>query len=261
VRLSQAGTRTALAPPLPQPYKALAARGLYFRPGQASLTVAAPGVGKSLFWLNYALRAGQPCLYLSGDTDRHDVTIRLLAATSGYENSQCEQFAGGGVAGFDPAALLRHADHIQWVFDASLPAEYIVERLAAYREMHGEYPALVVIDNLRNTIDGDDEFREMRQATVAIQKLARLTGSHVATLAHATGEYENGDKPIPQGGVAGKLSKDPEAVITLYRYGQGQLGVIVAKNRSGRPDPAAQAPIVLNIDYSRSSLYGFEETT
>ena len=213
-----------------------------------------------MFWLNLALRMKVPTLFLSADTDRHDVTMRLLAATSGYEMQHCETWAAnGGVKGFDPTALLARADHIQWVFDASLPPEYIIDRLAAYMELHGEYPALTVIDNLRNTIEGDDEFREMRQATVQIQRLARLTGSHFATLTHAVGEYENGDKPIPQGGVAGKLAKDPEQVVTLFRQGPDRLGVCSVKNRSGRPDPTAAAPMVLTVDYARSSLYGFED--
>lgn len=260
MRLSRAGGVANLPPALPQPYPALGNRGFYLRRGQTSLTVAAPGVGKSVLWLNFALRMQIPTVFWSADTDRHDVTMRTLAAITQYPMDQVENYIAANTAGFDPQLLLKKADNIAWVFDPDITGENIQERLRAFAEIRGVYPEMVVVDNLSNTVmNQSDEYGELRQVTRTMQKIARKTDAHVAMLHHALGEYENGDRPIPQGGAIGKLAKVPEQMLTLFHAGPDQLGVAVVKNRSGKPDPLARSPILFTVDYSRASVYGYQE--
>ncbi len=240
------------------PYPALSNRGFYLRRGQTSLTVAAPGVGKSALWLNLALRMHAPCVYWSADTDRHDVTMRALAALTGYTMDQCGEYAAAG--SINTAELLHKADHISWVFDPDITGEHVTARLRAFAEINGQYPELVIVDNLSNTVTGQDEYAELRQVTRAMQKIARQTNAHVAMLHHALGEYENGDRPIPQGGALGKLAKTPEQMLTLFNAAENQMAVAIVKNRSGKPDPMAKRPILLSTDFSRASVFGFSES-
>jgi replicative DNA helicase len=260
MRLSRAGGVTNLAPALPMPYPALSNRGFLLRRGQTSLTVAAPGVGKSVLWLNLALRMRVPTMIWSADTDQHDVTMRTLAALTGYTMREAEQYVDESTPGFNPRALLAEADHISWVFEPDINDVHVQERLKAFAEVRGLYPELVVIDNLSNTVQNQlDEYAELRQVTRVMQRIARATNAHVAMLHHALGEYENGDKPIPQGGALGKLAKIPEQMLTLFRAGDDQLGVAIVKNRSGKADPSGRSSALLPVDYSRASVFGFAE--
>lgn len=260
MRLSRPGGVTNLAPALPMPYPALSNRGFWLRRGQTSLTVAAPGVGKSVLWLNLALRMRVPTMIWSADTDQHDVTMRTLALITGYTMGEAENYLDAGTRGFNPRGLLSRADNISWVFEPDINGVSVQERLRAFAEVHGLYPELVVIDNLSNTVENQsEEYAELRQVTRVMQRIARTTNAHVGMLHHALGEYENGDKPIPQGGALGKLAKIPEQMLTLFRSGEGQMGVAIVKNRSGKADPSGKSPVLLSVDYSRASVYGYAE--
>lgn len=256
---------TAIAPGLPIPYPALVRAGVRFRPGQVSLTVAAPGVGKSQLWNNLAQRMPSVgVLYWSADTDQADITCRSLAMWSGHTVNQVEEnLTSWRDYLFDK--LGDNADHVEWVFEPRIDAKGVNERIDSYAEVHGEYPNLVVLDNLSNTIAGTDqqEHIEIRNILGGVQRLARRTGAHIAVLHHAKGEYEGGDRPIPQNGALQNPFKIPEVGLTLFHPGgdQGRLGVCVVKNRSGgASDPAAQwrNATILQVDYSRATVLGFE---
>jgi hypothetical protein len=79
---------------------------------------------------------------------------------------------------------------------------------------------------------------------------ARATGACVVVLSHLTGEYEDGSVPPPQSALLGKSAKVPEMVLNLYSPGP-DMGVVVAKNRNGPADTAAESPLFLRKDLSR----------
>lgn len=242
------------------PYPQLEKAGLRLRRGQTSLTVAAPGVGKSQLFQNICHRCSEPTLYFSADTDKHDVTARALAMWSGKTTDDIDQMMD------DPAwsewlnDQLERSAHVDWVFDSHISAEMVGERLLAFVEKHGEYPHLLVLDNLSNTVTNTaDELAEMKAVVTAMQGLARPTLTHVAMLAHAKGEYENGAKPIPQGGALNNLMKFVEVGITLHRADESgmSLGVNLVKLRSGNSDPSAKHPIYLDVDLARATVGGY----
>lgn len=262
MRLTAAARRGALTPALPMPYPLLDNAGLRLRRGQVSLTVAAPGVGKSMFWLNFAARMEVPTLYWSADTDQHDVLMRTLALYSGYTAAEVE---AGYVDGSAEAKQfytnqLARASGIDWVFDSAIPAQRVAERLSAFAEVNGVWPQLVVLDNLSNAVQHQAEsLSEQQEFIVEVKRLAQDTRAHFAVLAHAAAEFDGGTRPVPQSGILNKLSKLPEVILTLHRASEdgSVVGLNIVKNRGGKPDPSALHPVLFPVDYSRAFVGGF----
>lgn len=215
-----------------------------------------------MLWLNLAMRTAVPALYWSGDTDQHDVLMRTLALLTNITTEQVEeQYKGSVEAKTFYDAKLGLGDHVDWVFDSAIPAGKVAERLTAFAELHGEYPHLVILDNLSNAVEHQgDEFAEQKEFMTEVQRLARFTRAHFAVLAHAKGDYENGLKAIPQSGVLNNLAKIPEVLITLHWHDSSGTGIDlnICKNRSGKPDPGANRPVFFPVDYSRAFVGGFK---
>lgn len=261
IRLTNSPRSSAYdAAPLPNPFKQIDKAVKFYR-GQTSLTVAASGVGKSQLWANLSQRIGAPTQYWSGDSGRETITVRTLAMWSGYTCDQAELYRRD--PSWEPQweQALSQSRHVDWAFDTPIKAKAVGERLWAFAEKHGEFPHLFVVDNLSNTVENiGDEFAEQKQVMTQMQQLARETGTHIAMLHHAKGEYESGTRAIPKTGSMNNLFKIPEVGLTIHRPGgvEGKLAVSVVKNRSGRDDPLAERPIILNVDLSRATVYGFE---
>lgn len=252
---------TGLAPALPVPFPALQNAGLRIRRGQTSLTVAAPGVGKSQLWQNLAHRMRVPCLFWSADTDQTDVTIRSLALYTGFTATEVEQnLTDEQWRGWMFEKMGDKARHIEWVYDSPIAGRLLGERVKAFAEVRGEYPHLVVLDNLSNAVTNPaDEYAEIRLVQTAAQQLARETKAHIAILHHAKGEYDSGNKPIPQSGGLQNPYKIPEVGLTLYRPDESnRLAVCIVKQRGGKSDPAARHPITLSVDFERATVLGYQ---
>lgn len=221
---------------LPQPWRDADANKVHFRRGQLAMLVAAPGVGKSVLATAYVVQSGVRCLYLSMDTDAFTTSVRLVAAEL---KCTLEEAEAGVIAQADWAmAALSRIPNARYAFTSSPDEREIAERMIAYREAEGDYPELVVVDNLANVAFEDEEFSGLRRLMRDLQSTAVATGSAILTLHHATGEYEDGQKPIPQSGAAGKLSKFPAMILTAYTPNPGNIGINVVKNRFGPADPA-----------------------
>lgn len=258
-RLGVSSGSASLAPALPNPYPVFEQNGLRLRRGQISLWIAAPGVGKSQLLNNICVRGKLPAMYWSADTDQSTVTMRVLATLSAFTIAEVEErMEDESWAGW-LRELFREARHVEWVFDSVITQKHVEERLLAYTEIYGQYPHLLVVDNLSNTVQNSaDEYAELREVVTGLQATARKTGTHIAMLGHAKGEYENATKPIPQGGALGNLAKLPDVVVTMFRPSDTQLGVSVVKNRAGKADPSGKTFVTMNVDYSRAAVLGFK---
>jgi predicted ATP-dependent serine protease len=221
------------------PYKNLTRLGFTLRRGQSSMVAAAPGVGKSALAQDLAMRLHLRSLYISADTDSFTMGVRAAAKMSGHPQAQVEK----GMQ--DPSIAPMYHDvlaklwNVRFSFDVT-GMEDVRDEVFAYATAHGEFPHLIVVDNLVNVVEGEDEYRAMRHAVADLDRLAHVTGAHVMVLHHATGKYEDGDSPIPLGGIEGKVAKIPAQVITLNRVHNDTLRVNVVKNRSGKADARAQ---------------------
>lgn len=259
MRLTRGARGGSFAPGLAVPYPALVSAGLRLRRGQTSLTVAAPGVGKSQLWANLAQRMRVPTLYWSADTDQTDVTIRTLAMWLNLSVAEIEEkIDQDWYRDWAFEQLGTRADHVEWVFDSVITGKHAGERLNAFATKHGQYPHLCVLDNLSNAIqDPANEYAEIKQIMTAVQSLGRETRAHMAVLHHAKGEYDGGTKPIPQSGGLQNPFKLPEVGLTLYRPDDDtRLALNLVKNRGGKSDPGAKRPVILPIDFSRARVLG-----
>lgn len=238
-----------MTPALPIPYLALDASGLRLRRGQVSLWVAAPGVGKSMLALNMGIRMGVPTIYWSADTDQHDVMMRALGVLTKNDTAKIDEWYQDNVTYYDNELA---KVEIEWVFDSAIPAKRVAERLQAFAEVRGEYPHLVVLDNLSNAVEHQEqELAQQKEFIVEVQRLARFTRAHFAILAHAEGKYDDQVTPIPMSGVYNKLAKLPEVVLTLHRADMlgKKLAVNVVKHRGGKA-AGIQHPTLLDVDYA-----------
>jgi hypothetical protein len=133
-------------------------------------------------------------------------------------------------------------------YDSSPTPHDIEEILLAYYEMCNEFPALIVVDNITNVVtdasDSGDPFSGLEALMDYLHSMARQTGACVIGLHHVTGEYNNGDKPIPLNGVKGQITRVPEMVLTLHKKllenGRWILCASPVKNRGGKADPTGQ---------------------
>ncbi len=227
-------------------FEALEKQGTRFIRGQLVLVAAAPGGGKSAFVLTQALRSQVPTVYFSADSDAFTQLTRAISVMSGSPLAES-------------AEKVREERYEEWVetvqnlpirfnYSASPSVDEIERVLASYNETYGEYPQMIVVDNITNVRDygggEDDPFSGLENLMDYLHDVARQTGACVVGLHHVTGGYNDGDKPIPLSGIKGQIGRVPEMVLTLHRrpgdpWDEGEtLCVSTVKNRSGKADPS-----------------------
>lgn len=256
-------TRGSAGEPLPTVFKALGSQGVHFRQGQFALVAAAPGVGKSLLVLTLAIRCGLPTLYFSADTDQATMMIRAAAMISGWTTDDVEKALDAGYTEHLDVLLSRWA-HIQFDFKSSPSATDMEEELKAFRQVYGDWPQLIVMDNITNfdNESGSDGFQNLEATCDFLHDMARETGACMVGLHHVTGDYDDGQKPPSLSSLRGKVSKVPELVLALHRVGGDSMegGRVMAvspvKNRTGRSDPSGGWYMNLNVDLERMAITG-----
>lgn len=238
--------------PLPFGFKAFEKTGICLRTGQMSVWAGPGGTGKSTLMMNYIIRGRIPSLYMSADSDAFVQLSRAIAITKGWTFPQ----AMTAVLENRQDEFLEVLTGLPFRFDYHPNPTYdmIEENVRAYAQMYGEYPHLIVADNVTNVVAEDDDDK-LQGLIVYLHSMARRTGSHVAGMHHVTGMYNNGDKPIPLDGVKGQITGEPEAVYTLHRRGGDQwtvprVGVSPVKQRVGVSDTSGNtfASLVFHAD-------------
>lgn len=227
--------------PLPQVWEAFPTR---FLRGQLGLISAAPGIGKSAFILTYALLAQVPTLYLSADSDPFTQLSRMVSILNGWTIEKSSIAVREGDLGDAEAAL--EGLPIRFNYNASPSLDQLELAMMSYEEVYGDYPSMVVIDNITNVqgIGGgeDDPFSGLESMMDYLHDMARKTAAFVVGLHHVQGKYNDGNIPIPLSGIKGQIARVPEQVLTLHRlqseFGSDKLNVSTVKNRGGRSDPS-----------------------
>lgn len=232
---------------LPAVFPQLANMDAHFRRGQLSMIAAAPGGGKSAVASHLALRMTYdkylddkvPTLYFSADSDRGTLGVRLAAGVLNKSLSQVEE----ALASEDTEAwgLVESAlDHVWFTWDPAPGLSDIEQEIEAYVQVTGEYPHLIVVDNLKNLVpDSEGQRHEEYDAIMEWLKiLASETKAHVLVLHHVTGFYENGNTPIPLNGLLGKPGKACRLILTLFMKHRNPdvMGMCIVKNSNGKAD-------------------------
>lgn len=237
--------------PLPTVWKLLTDAGIVFRRGHLVLVAAGPGTGKSAFLLTMALKILTTGLYFSADSDAFEQLIRAICIVAHTD----KETAAKAVLDNE---VERYADalygHLRFNFDPALDTVMMEDSVEAFAEVYGEYPALIVVDNLANVRMPEEDTQDMLMEY--LHTMARVTGACVVVLHHVTGPHNDGDKPIPLSGVKNQITAVPEMVLTLHRPDEYTLAVSAVKNRGGRPDPSGRAFVALQFDGALMRIEG-----
>lgn len=225
---------------------------------------AGPGTGKSAFVLTYALLARVPTLYFSADSDAFTQLTRMLSIFNGWTMERSAEVVRDEDLG-DVAEAFNDLP-IRFKYEASPNLDQIESSMMAYEEVYGDFPALVVVDNITNVrldtgSDDDDPFSGLEGMMDYLHDMARQTGACVVGLHHVTGPHNDGAKPIPLSGIKGQIGRVPELVLTLHRpqqeFGDAPLNVSTVKNRSGKADASGYDFVSLRFDGDRMQIRDF----
>lgn len=228
-----------------------------------TLIAAGPGTGKSMLiqaWLQRGDDRGNKntVFYQSADSDSFTMNKRAAAIASGYTQDDVEDmYNQGNHAGLD-AQVDAATAHMWFDYRSSPTDEDILLEMEAYLAVHGDYPEVIVMDNLKNLSAGEaeGEFQLLEQNCEFLHDLARDTNAAVITLHHVAGEQnENGMIPIPLTGVRGRVTKTPEVVLTLHRT-PTHTNISPVKNRNGQAQASGLWFMQLATDLSRGEYTG-----
>ena len=214
-----------------------------------------PGAGKSTLALALAARAQVGTLYVSADTHAHTMSLRLLAMLSGSEQAQVEQWMSTNPEWVQDT--LQQAKHIRWCFDPAPSIKTLEEELAAYAEMFGDTPDLLVVDNLIDCVGGEgDEWGQLRSLLKDFKWLARAYDVALVVLHHTSESYQlQGSSCPPMRALQGKVGQTPALVLTVSNHDQGFLYVCPVKNRYGQSWPSGGSPTFLAYQPSSMQIY------
>lgn len=242
--------------PLPSVFRAFDDLGIVFRRGQYVLIAAGSGTGKSILALTIALRSKVPTLYFSGDSDAFTQLSRSIAILDGCTMEQAFQ-----------AVLQDDLDHVseklggiptRLNYSSSPNMETIENSMEAYEEVYGEYPALVIVDNITNVDTGAEDEQNnsgnLESLNDYLHDMARNTSACVVGLHHVVGEYGDGNKPIPKSGIKNKIDRVPEMILTGWSPGPDMVGWSLVKNRGYKDDKSGHTYAELSFDGSRAKL-------
>ncbi|MEO3862650.1 AAA family ATPase [Acrocarpospora sp. B8E8] len=250
--------------PIPVVWKSLAAATAHFRRSQVAMVAAAPGVGKSAFTLNLAIRSGAHGIYMSADSDEVTQAIRAAAILTGDRVQDIEAaYKAGKGAKYDKA--LHEFTRVWFDFDAAPSLSQIEEEVMAYAYMYGRWPELLVLDNLANVFDesGGEGFTVLEATMSFLVDMARKTEAAVVVLHHVVGEAESGDQALKLKDIRGKITKLQTLVLGLaytetFTPNGRALGVYILKNRSGKASGAGDLYVELEADLDRMLIYDMD---
>ncbi len=248
--------RGSAGEPLPAVFAALSASGFEFRRGQMTLIAGPPGGGKSAMALALAVALSKGLdlgtLYISADSDEYTQGVRAASmVTADSQDAVKAAFESGNEAYYEER--LEEIASIQFEFEPDPTVDDVDELLHAYALLYGDWPALVVVDNLSDLYAGEDGGvgeGTLDKALRYLKTLTRTTRACTVVLHHLIGAKENGLEVAGMGDLRGKVGKIPESVLTLYKAGRPEdklLGVAIVKNRGGQADSAGRRQVFLHF--------------
>jgi len=225
---------------LPAVFHQLEDVGAKIRRGQVTLIAGAPASGKSAIATQIALFSDYtghgdrvPTLYFSADSDKTTFGSRAAASALDIRLSEAEE----AILNKDEEVLTELdalTDHMWVNFDCAPTPKDIDAEVDCFAYIYGEYPHLIVIDNLMDVSLYGMEERAGHDAIIDFaRQLARRTSAAVLILCHVVGAYTDGLEPIPRSGLMNKIDKRPRLILTLHQPETNVLAVSVVKNSNG----------------------------
>lgn len=239
-------------PFLPTIFSPLEQHKIRARKGTATFVAGPPGAMKTGFVLYWMLRLNLPTIYFSADAEDFEIVERAAAAISGDTIEQVRA---------DPeryVALLEQVSNVRFVYEDSPSYDDLIAEIAAYAEVFGAFPEIIVIDNLMNVTGEDaDEWASMRSTARVIHKLTRVTKAALFVLHHMADDRQDPTSPAPRSKLQGKVGQLPKAILSLALDGD-RLKVAPVKNRWGPGDASGHTYATLYVDPACNRLYNSE---
>ena len=212
------------------------------------MIAATPASYKTFLALYWVARMGLRTLFFSADTDQFEMAKRATAMVSGERQDDVARRIT------DYADLLAQLN-IRWVFESDPTYTDLALETAAYAEAFGDFPEVIVIDNLMNVVgENENEWSSMRDTTKAIKRLVRITEAALFVLHHMGEDKADQSMPQPRSKLQGKVSQLPEIILSLSANGD-ELRVAPVKNRFGPGDASGQTFVSLFLDPERVQIF------
>jgi hypothetical protein len=235
--------------PLPDPFLIFGMNNIKFRHGGTSMIAGLPGSFKSVFALNLMYQWAKhdvSCLYICADSDEFTVFTRAAGILTGDDTGKVEQnMLRGNWQKYEDEMKRYPFSLFEW---ANMDIDGIVSHCKTFEALYGDYPDVVIIDNLIDMIEDTTSLGQMRQLTRDLDIWARETKSHIVILHHTR---EGGDgtsfkqqeqdatRAQPRFKIQGKVTQKPQVVLTIAHKGPA-LYMACVKNRTGPDDSMAQ---------------------
>ena len=208
--------------------------------GNLITVMGAPGVGKSLFGLNWCLNVPELSVLVSLDTDMPTQALRACSILTGVKSTAVLERPDAW------ARVLERKNLRCRMYDITMTVKDINDLVVAETEYWGQTPGLVVVDNVANMVS-EMSYEAFRAAFIGLQKVARLRSTVVVALHHVKRDSSSGRLSLHSGSFAGE--QESEVVLGLWRSGGGGLDVGVLKNRNGMADPSGEISYPLSLSH------------
>lgn len=238
---------------LPPVYQQFDNNGIRFREGTVSIIAGTPGSQKTGLALALVASWRLPTLYLSCDSEDFEMVERVAAWRTGDAMTQVRR---------NPAAYADALSDlpIRFTFEDSPTYSDVEHEVAAYGEVFGEWPRVIVVDNLLNLVgENENEWGAHRDHMRVVHKLARITRATVLVLAHMADDQKD-PGAVPQGRtkLQGKVSHLPKLIVSLAFDGQ-VLKAAAVKNRFGPASASGENYASLFADPARNQFFDSRE--
>lgn len=237
---------------LPDVFPKFAEAGMRLREGTATILAGPPGAMKTALALYWVGRMNLPTLYMSCDSEDFEVVERVAAMMSGDTVQQVRA---------NPEKYAEALDklNLRFTFDDSPGYKDVELDVAAYAEVYGAWPKVIVIDNVMNlTGENESEWAAHRDHMRVVHRLTRITRASVLVLAHMSDDRSDTTTPAPRSKLMGKIGALPKLIISLAFDGQ-HLKAAPVKSRWGRADASGQSFETLWVDPARFQMFNSRE--
>ena len=220
------------------------------RSGTATFVAGPPGAMKTGLVLYWMLRLNRPTIYFSADSEAFEIVERSAAAISGDTVETVRR---------NPEAYAQQlkdvAGNVRFVYEDSPSYTDVELEIAAYAEVFGAFPEIIVIDNLMNLVgENESEWAAHRDHARVIHRLTRITKAALVVLAHMSDDRTDPSTPAPRSKLMGKVGALPKMILSLAMNGD-ELRIAAVKSRWSAADASGQNYVTLYVDPSRNRFY------
>lgn len=234
---------------LPPVFQAFESMKIKVRAGTVTLVAGPPGAMKTGLVLYLVLRWNRPTLYAAADVESFEIVERAGAAISGDTMEQVRANPENYVH------LFEEVSNVKFSYEDSPTYQDLEAEVAAYAEVFGRFPEVIVVDNVVNLVgESEDEWASHRDHAHVLHALAHRTQSAVIALAHMSDDRQDPSTPAPRSKLMGKISALPKAIWSLALDGD-KLHVSPVKNKHGREYPSGQVYATIHCDPARSRFF------